>query len=317
MSDDLLRLLRATYGGQAFPATAPFVEHFRRTGGDALLAVVLYGSRIDPSLCTETSFFDFYLICRDYASFFARRRDRWLARMLPPNIYYLELPNAAGTKQVCKYCVISLADLQDAVGARAKDLYHLGRFSKRLALLWRRDEAAGDAVLGACRQAMLTLLPHALGKMNDAFTLPDLVRQALALSYEGEVRLEKTGEKVDALFHCAEDFYLEVWDRLLADYRAAHVDLFAPDDPPGVIHLRARPTPPGLATPRLLARSRRRAKARWPKNILLVDNWVDILLDKVERTYGVKLNLTPRERRWALILGWKHFFRLRREGKIR
>jgi len=91
------------------------------------------------------------------------------------------------------------------------------------------------------------------------------VRQALALSYEGEVRLEKTGEKVDALFRCAEDFYLAVWERLLAEYRAAGAA-------------------PPVDTARLIARSRRRAKARWPKNMLLVDNWLDILIDKVERT---------------------------------
>ena len=70
-------------------------------------------------------------------------------------------------------------------------------------------------------------------------------------------------------------------------------------------------------TNRLIQRSRRRGIARWPKGILLTDNWVDILLDKVERTHGHRIELTPTERRFVLILGLNYFFRLLREGKIK
>ncbi len=293
MNGELLAALRDEYCRQYFPAATPLVDHLRGRFGKALLAVVLYGSRLDPALATDTSFFDFYLICDDYRAFYVRRRDRWLAQMLPPNIYYLELPRPDGGKQTCKYCVVSLADLQAATSPAAKDFYHLGRFSKRLALLWWRDDLAREAVLGVCLQAMRTLVPFARAQAGPNASLPAVVRCALALSYQGEVRLEKTAEKVDALYRSAEAFYLRVWERLLTESTAT-----------------ADPAP-------LLARSRRRAKARWPKNVLLVDNWVDILLDKIERTYGTKLELTPRERRWILILGWKHFFRLRREGKIK
>lgn len=323
MSKDLLGLLHEEYIVGEIPAIRPFLDYFQRTFGEGLQSVVLYGSRVDPSLATESSFFDFYLICDDYQRVLKRRRDRWLARFLPPNIYYLELPGEQDTPLSCKYCLISVADLKEAVSDRARDLYHLGRFSKRLALVWWRDEYDRDEVLSVCLRAMETLVPHAVNKVGNAFTLPELVRRALALSYEGEVRLEKTEEKVEALYRSAEDFYLRVWKELLADYRGLNRDIFhepGEDDEPGMIYLRRSPVARSRMyedTARLIHSSRRRAKARWPKGIMLMDNWVDVLLAKVERTYGVKIELTERERRWILLAGWKYFFRLRREGKIK
>jgi hypothetical protein len=323
MNQQPLEILRETYCTPPSAAIQPFVEYFQKTFGDELAAVVFYGSRLDDQLAGATSFFDFYLVCDDYERFFSRRRDRWLARALPPNIYYLELPGAAGPAPACKYCVISLADLQESVSERARDLYHLGRFSKRLAVVWARGERESDAVLDVCLQAMRTLAPHALNKMNERFSLRELILQVLALSYEGEVRLEKTAEKAQALFAAAEPFYRRLWPLLLAECAPARpelrLELPAADAPENYRQNRSLLIRAGadMTTAKLIARSRRRARARWPKNIVLVDNWLDILLAKVERTYGVKLDLTPTERRWVLILGWRHYFRLRREGKIR
>jgi len=322
MTGETLALLRDTYCQEPPVAVRPFVDYFTARFGEALTAVVFYGSKLDPTLADETSFFDFYLICEDYAATLTRRRDRLLARFLPPNIYYLELPGA-GPGRAAKYCVISLDDLRAAVGDDAKDFYHLGRFSKRLAVVWWRDTYERDAVLECCRQAIRVVAEHAVNRVPNEFTLDEFIGRALALSYEGEVRLEKTDEKVEALFASAAPFYREVFGIALEQYRRDNGDLFhdpQPDDPPGVYFMRRSVSQRAALhedTRLLLNRSRRRARARWPKAIVLVDNWLNILLAKVERTYGVRIELTPTERRWPLILGWRHYFRLRREGKIR
>jgi len=323
MENTSYELLRDIYSRGGPPAAEAFVDFFRRTFGEELAAVVLYGSMLDERLASENSFYDFYLICDDYRRFFKRRRDRWLARVLPPNVYYQELAGESGHVTACKYCVISLADLKEACGPGAKDLYHLGRFSKRLALLWTRDTFERDEVLGACLQAMETLTPHAINRVGNIFTLEEFIQRALALSYEGEIRLEKTEEKVRELYESSASFYRQIWRAMLENFRLHNRALFhesQPNDEPDTYYLRrksslhARMIEP---TDRLIRRSRRRAKLRWPKGIILLDNWLDYLLAKVERTYGVKLELTPRERRWPLILGWKHYFRLRRQGKIK
>jgi len=322
MNEQLLNVLRAEYCGHEHPELAPFVEHFRAQFEGRLLAVVFYGSRLDPAMATETSFYDFYLVCDDVKDLFPRWRDRRLLHLLPPNIYYLELPGEGEKKLACKYCVITLPDLKEQVGELAKDLYHLGRFSKRLQLLWWRDGFDRDEVLGCCLRAMETLLPHAVASVSNIFELPDLIRKALALSYEGEVRLEDVERKVESLYQAAPEFYAKIYGELLAEFRAQNREIFhepEENDPPGMIYMRRSPRVRAELhepTRDLLRSSRRRAVLRWPKNILLVDNWIDILLAKLERTYGVKLELTPRERRWILILGWRHYFRLRRQGRI-
>jgi len=315
-------LLRETYCVDPPAAVQPFVDHFREVFGEGLAAVVFYGSRLDGALSSETSTFDFYLVCDEYSQVFSRRRDRLLARVLPPSIYSLDLPVDGGVQR-CKYCVISRDDLRREVGAGANDFYHLGRFSKRLAVVWTRDSYERDEVLACCWQAMRTITEHAINKVSNEFTLDEFILKALALSYEAEVRLEKTDEKVRRLFDSAKQFYRHAYSILLAELRDVSPDLFhtpQEDDPAESYFLRRSVSQRARMheeTRYLIKRSRRRGKLRWPKNIVLVDNWVDPLLEKVERTYGVKIELTPTERRWLLIFGWKHYFRLKREGKIR
>jgi Phosphatidate cytidylyltransferase, mitochondrial len=318
---NLLDVLRDACAGPPPEVVAPLVAHFRAAFGEGLQAVVFYGSRLDAPQADPTTLFDFFLVVDDYGVL-PRRRDRWLARFLPPNIYFLELPHGETTLRA-KYCVITADDLREQVGAGAQDFYHVGRFSKRVALVWWRDTYERDEVLGCCVQAMQSVTEHAINKVGNEFTLDEFVRAALRLSYDGEVRLEKTEEKVAALFAAAAPFYRQVFGALLAEYRAARADVFhdaQPNDPPGVFYMRRSVSVRAAMyedTRQLIDRSRRRAKARWPKGIILVDNWLDYLLAKVERTYGTKIELTPLERRFALILGWKYFFRLKREGKIR
>jgi len=322
MTVDPLSLLRETCELDPSPVVAAFVEEFRRRFKDGLAAVVFYGSRLDSETASGNSFFDFYLVCDDYRSVFSRRRDRWSARVLPPNVYFLEIEHE-GEPLRCKVCVISVEDLRREVHFEASDLYHLGRFSKRIGLAWYRDTFERDELLGCCWQAMGTITEHAVNKVPNEFTLDEFITQALALSYLGEVRLEKTDEKVAALFAAAPEFYRAAYRVHLDQFCDANPELFharQAEDPPGTYFMRRSVSQRAAlheTTRSLLARSRRRGKMRWFKNILFIDNWLDYLLDKVERTYGVRIELTPAERRWPLILGWRHYFRLRREGKIK
>jgi hypothetical protein len=43
---------------------------------------------------------------------------------------------------------------------------------------------------------------------------------------------------------------------------------------------------------------------------------VDIILAKIERTKGIKLEVTPRQRKHPLIFAWPHLFRLMKAGAI-
>ena len=67
----------------------------------------------------------------------------------------------------------------------------------------------------------------------------------------------------------------------------------------------------------LLARSRRRMFARWFKYMVTLDGWVDLMLEKVERTKGIRIEMSPLERKYAYIFGWKYFYRFLRRGLVK
>jgi hypothetical protein len=56
---------------------------------------------------------------------------------------------------------------------------------------------------------------------------------------------------------------------------------------------------------------------RWFKYMATLEGWTDLLLDKVERTQGLRVELTPLQRKYPYIFGWPHFFRLLRRGLIK
>jgi hypothetical protein len=48
------------------------------------------------------------------------------------------------------------------------------------------------------------------------------------------------------------------------------------------------------------------------KYVLTFDDWLGYVAAKVERRTGLRVELTPAERRWPLILLWPKFFRVMR-----
>jgi hypothetical protein len=56
---------------------------------------------------------------------------------------------------------------------------------------------------------------------------------------------------------------------------------------------------------------------RWFKYMATLDNWTDLLIEKIERTKGVKIELTPLQRRYPYIFGWSHFVKMMRRGMVK
>src|SRR5262249_48137585 len=155
-----------------------------------------------------------------------------------------------------------------------RDLHNIGRFSKRVGVVYARDPAAYALIVDGCLAAARTLRAHALALLPERFTLEEFSRGLLGLSYLGEQRVAETS-KVEALYQAERAHYAQLHGALLNEIGLHAVDgLYA--RPPAVRADRQK-------TERLLARSRRRGVMRWPKYMLTVDNWLDVALDKVER----------------------------------
>ncbi|MCA9669246.1 MAG: hypothetical protein KC503_26805, partial [Myxococcales bacterium] len=132
------------------PEVPRIVEHLRARYDDALAAVIFYGSLLSAETRTPTSFYDFYLLTDQPWRFYRGPFQAALSYVLPPNVYYERI--AAGPR--FKTCAMSLAQLAVETSPAAHDLHHLGRFSKRFALVYARDAATRDAVVDAAIAAM-------------------------------------------------------------------------------------------------------------------------------------------------------------------
>ncbi|HEY3352346.1 MAG TPA: hypothetical protein VGQ83_03790 [Polyangia bacterium] len=315
---ELRALLRAALPRPG--VAADHVARIREGRGDTIAAVVYYGSHLWTETRKASSVPDFYVIADDLRAFHgARWRDALINAVMPPNVYYPRYaPVTPGQPPLtCKLSTISLAQLAAETAVDASDAHHIGRFSKRVGIIWHRDEAAAAAVVEASVQAMRAVTRHALVLLGPRFTLEELVLAALGLSYRGERRLTEP-DKIANLLRAERDFYLQAY-ALVLDAHAAEGGALTRHGAGADATYQQPPADPRAArrTAAFLDRSRRREKLRWPKYLVTFDNWLDYLLDKLERHSGIRLELTERQRRYPLIFGWPLYFELRKKGVIR
>lgn len=271
-------------------------------------AVLLYGSTLASATRAPSSIHDVYVVAESLRRFHGRRLHAALNAFLPPNVYYRSFVRDGAAFRY-KLCVIAAGQLLRETSPAARDLHHLGRFSKRMALAWARDDDAAREIAAAQASALRALAPHARARLPEHFALDEFALALLGLSYAGETRVAED-DKVAALFRAEPDYYREAFELLLREQPdvARTGDAYAQPPPDDAAR---------RATARLLTRSRRRERLRWPKYIVTFDNWLDYLLDKLERHHGIRLDLTARERRWPLIFAWPKYFALRRRGIVK
>ena len=319
------------------PALPAFTRYFQERFGSQLLAVILYGSCLSQVTRRESSIYDFFLICDRYRPFYRmeqvplplpspargeggkRLRTLKLALFnyfLPPNIFYFEFPDLGSGRLAGKYSVTSLRDFQHETSTRARDTYHLGRFAKRVVISYTRDEKVREGLIDAILSAMEQNLALALPCLPERFPRDEFILTLLGMSYRGETRMD-VDTKVEELFRAEADYYRWGYGELL---RAHLLERKSGAEADGYYSLPGKPWRRRyrrLAVRAYLFKTRIRTYLRWPKYIITFDNWLDYLLSKLERSKGIHLELSARERKYPLIFCWKHFFRLKRAGKIK
>ena len=310
--DELFAFVRSAVVVRAPTAdVAAFVDHFRAAHGN-LVGVVFYGSRVGASGHAGTSLYDFFLFTDDTRAFFRkqRARDVALAKVLAPSTYTAKVGDAR-----CKYNVVTLADFQHEVSADAHDLFHAGRFSKRVQLVWTRDLTAERALVQAFVEAAQTVAPMAVSRLPSDFSFDEYLLGVLSLSYAAEVRVE-SDSKVERLLAADRDYYATLYAQLLL--REERSGVVVHGDGADRWHQDVSSLPARRArTNALLARSRRRMFARWFKYMVTLDGWVNLMLEKVERTQGIRIEMSPLERKYAYIFGWKYFYHFLRRGLVK
>ncbi|NWG70044.1 MAG: hypothetical protein HXY23_00325 [Parvularculaceae bacterium] len=154
-------------------------------------AVLLYGSgnSVLKAAGPQSVLYDFYAIVPSYEAAFASPLLRLAARVLPPNVFYLECDSAFGRLR-CKYAVLSIDHFERLVSRRTFHSYFWARFAQPCRIV-----AAPEGLRARIERAILTsidtFVANSAGLDGVDAGVAALWREGLARSYRAELRAEQ------------------------------------------------------------------------------------------------------------------------------
>ena len=278
---------------------------------DSIKAIIFYGSCLNEITKKQTSTPDFFLIPKNYRSFHKDFVHSMLNWFWTPNTYSIREPELRG-----KFNVISFKDFLRETSPKAKDIYNLGRLTKRTAVIYSMDEETCNSIFEGITEAYYTVAHKILFLLPSSFSLNNFIKTALSISYIGEKRVE-ADDKIDRLILSEESFYKSVYNCILEDLiQSGKVERTNGDFK--IVDSQSLNYKIGMQKTRwFILRSRVRAKLRWPKSLFTFKGWAEVLIAKIERTKGIKIELSEKEKRYPLIYGWKYYFRLKKNKMIK
>jgi hypothetical protein len=291
----LSALVAEELAAPADPAVAAVGQAARAAHG-GICAVLFYGScRRDGY--REGLLVDLYLVADGYAAAHRSRLMRWLNRLVPPNVYYIDTEQG-GERVRAKYALVSLGQLEQLVRPTTLSPYFWARFAQPTGLLWSRDKESADAIEAIMVQSILTTDAAARPLVGGDHHPLALWSRALSESYRTELRAEKPGRAGLIVSGDA------------VRYRRIGVILAGrtPDATPAAAAQRwfwRRVQGKALSVLRL-------AKASWT-----FAGGADYLAWKISRHAGVPVTFSPWERRHPLLAAPLVLWRLARRGAIR
>ncbi len=296
------------------PALDALIDTLRARYGNAVNAVMLYGSCLRSGDLFD-GLVDLYLIVDRYRDVYPRSLSRLSNQLLPPNVFYIEVP--VGERIVrCKYAILSSAAFKRGV-AHWFQSYLWGRFTQPTAIAWHRDDDSRQQLERNFHMATRTFLNNTLPALPARGSVRELWRDALQLSYRTELRAEKIGRTTE-LTDSAIDHYVALTI-------AAATSLPFPLQINGEgceaeyqAHITApRRTLASISWPLRRVQGKLLSIARLLKALFTFEGGLDYLAWKLERHSGQKVEIPERVRRLPLIFIWGLMWRLYRRGVFR
>jgi hypothetical protein len=298
--------------GRAAPAAVTaLAESLARRGGTAVAAVLYYGSTLRAEALD--GMLDFYVLLDDVAAWPGSALTRVANRLLPPNVGYIEFTHQGQTLRA-KFAVMSLRQFRRRLRPQSLDTTIWARFCQPVLCVWTRAEADRKAVADLVSEAVVTAARWAVEVGPDAASPEDYWRALFARTYAAELRVEKSGRAQDIVGPAAERY------RMLLPLALDAADV------------RFDTNASGALTPTLDSSQRHGASRRWarrqrlgrPLNILRLlkatftfEGAMDYVVWKIERHRGVRIELSPWQRRFPLLAAPGLYWQLRRRGILR
>ena len=306
----LVDTLREKASQPVFPAIQALVDHIRKRHTGAA-AVLFYGSCLRSGE-DRGGMADLYVLVDSYRRSGQNALWSGLNAMLPPNVFYLEVPFEE--RQVrAKYAILSLHDFEQGTTMRWFHSYIWGRFAQPIAIAYARSPAVHERIVTALAQAVTTFMRRALPCTKSPFAARDLWFKGLSLSYRSELRAEKP-EKLSNLVEMFEDYYEKITRDAI---RRIPYEVAVTEDGP-----RCRYVPRVSKRRRFSARQIWRVRffqgkvlsiLRLLKGAFTFSGGIEYVRWKIERHTGVRAEVPPHLRRFPIIavgvLAWRTYRR--------
>ena len=311
-SDILLNIIRQQASQPVYPAIQALADQIRATHTNTA-AILFYGSCLRAG-DDRGGMVDLYVLVDQYRTAYPSKTVALLNRLLPPNVFYLEVPHD-GRQVRAKYAVLSLEDFERGSSVQWFHSYLWGRFSQPVAFAYSRSEAVTDRVVHSLARSVLTLIRRAIPCTKSPFPARELWFKGLSLSYRAELRTEKP-DKLAGLIRRFPDYYETVT-------RAAMPAI------PFQVSVKSAGHPV-IYDARISRRTRFTSRQTWRirfiqgkmlsvmrllKAAFTFAGGIDYIQWKIERHTGVRVELSPRLRRRPVLAACILAIRLyRRDG---
>jgi hypothetical protein len=295
------------------PGIQSLIAEIRQKHGEALLAILVYGSWLRGK---RDTMLDFYVLLEDYHTLDSAWQG-WMCRLLPPNVYHIHQgkpdPQTGGAGPRAKYALLTLSRFHRSM---RKDFhsYFWARFAQPCEILYVRDEASRRLLAEALAQASTTFIKRVLPAMGEHFSSAELWTRGLALTYRCELRTESSDR--------GESIY--TFDPARYD---AVTNAFALKEPAlSQTGTDNRYQNLSGAYARKLSSFTwwlRRVQGKLLSMLRLVkaaftfNESLEYLLWKIERHSGLYIEPTPRQLKHPLIFAWPLLWKLYRQGAFR
>lgn len=291
----------------------PLLREIRQKHGDAILAILVYGSWLRGK---RDTMLDFYVLLEDYRSL----KSGWQAlmcRLLPPNVYHIHHqsgdPEAGKSASRAKYALLTLKRFHHAMRHDFHS-YFWARFAQPCKVLYVRDDATQTVLDEAFDSAADTFVRKVVPAMEKQFSSSELWTRGLALTYQCELRTESSN-RGDSIYAFDPEYY----DSVTTVFAGEH---------PGLLKLEADNCYSKLSssfTHKLASFSwwlrRMQGKLlslmRLIKAAFTFNDALEYLLWKIERHTGLYIEPTQRQLKHPLIFAWPLLWKLYRQGAFR
>lgn len=296
------------------PAVNRLTEEILARYGNAVQAILFYGSCFRQGEDLD-GLFDLYLLVSTYDSVNKNFVQTAINKLLPPNVFYLEVPYKEQTVRA-KYAVLSLNDLQRGTSLTWFHSYLWARFCQPTAIVYVKNNAVAAQVNRAFSQAVITFVIRILPRLPKEFTLRELWSRGLELTYRSEFRAEQPDKQV-RLFDVTPEYFVDI-TRKAFDGTPYQVNersnkgtaLYTAEIRPSVRFISRITWAMRIAQGKILS------VLRLAKGSLTFEGGVDYILWKIKRHSGVTLEVSPFLKRHPVLAMCILSLRLYRRGGI-